>query len=113
MTAAFDERLDNHRATKDRSRLYAMTRGVAETLEGKRKSKWEQIEKEITSGTMVSIRLCGCQYESPKELASVWVRDCKTAGISIGWFVMRWLFPLLLELAKRWIEANRTQESES
>jgi hypothetical protein len=53
------------------------------------------------------------QLLSAEMLADLWKKQCKAAGIGtglLGWFVWNWAFPLLLEVAKLWIESRRKQQ---
>lgn len=78
-------------------------------LTAERKKQWDEIVDNIApkmSGDMTGM--------SDWLIAKTWQTDCKFAGIGaglFGWFLWNWAFPLLLELAKRWIESNPNQES--
>lgn len=77
-------------------------------LNEKNRSLWTKITDRVvdieTNGTMVNA--------TPDMLARDWKRQCKAIGIG-GWFLWNWAFPLLLELAKLWIESHKQgQDSE-
>lgn len=111
MTAAHDNRSE---ALKEAAVLRSLADAVASPVVAGRKSRraltakqrgqWSQIADRVvtfTHGGMATL--------TPKYLAEAWQRECKFAGIGaglLGWFVWNWAFPLLLELAKLWIESR-------
>lgn len=73
-------------------------------LSVKQRSQWSQI-----TDSVVAFTHGGMAILTPKALAESWERQCKFAGIGtgiFGWFLWNWAFPLLLELAKLWIESR-------
>lgn len=114
MTAAFDERLEQQ---KQEAILRSLADEVASpvvagrrsrrALSAKQKSQWQRIVDESVKSQVPF-------WASHKVIAEIWKEDCKYAGIGtglLGWFLWNWAFPLLLELAKRWIESQRLNES--
>jgi hypothetical protein len=71
-------------------------------LTAKQKSDWSRIT-EIVLATPVPV-------STSQGTAEWWKADCKAAGIGagiFGWFLWNWAFPLLIELAKLWIESRQ------
>lgn len=110
-----------HQQRDDSAKLAARLRSLADvvgapvtagkngrrTLKPRQRNEWAKITEVVVkdaSGTLAS------QY----GLASRWKTDCQLAGIGVGWFASwvfwNWAFPMLLELAKLWIESNREQQ---
>ncbi len=111
MTAAFDSRAE---AMKEAAALRSLADQVAspvvagrksrKALTGKQRSQWSQITENVCS--------YGIKWDQqdPKTLADVWRLECKFAAIGtglLGWFLWNWAFPLLIELAKLWIESRQ------
>jgi len=115
MTAAFDERSERQ---KQAAILRSLADQVASPVVAGRKSRkglsvkqrgqWSQIVDVVTKDT----------YSNCGEIgrADMWKAQCKAVGIGtgiLGWFLWKWAFPLLLELAKLWIESRKQgQDSE-
>ena len=118
MTAAHEKRSE---ALKEAAVLRSLADAVASpvvagrksrrALTGKQRSQWSRIADRVVTFTHGGMAIL-----TPKYLAEAWQRECKFAGIGtglLGWFVWNWAFPLLLELAKLWIESRRQgQDSE-
>ncbi len=119
MTAAFDER-------SERQKQAAILRALADqvvspvvagrksrkALTTKQRGQWERITAAIEDDAMWSFLSTGGH---PNALACMWKQDCKALGIGtglFGWLVWNWAFPLLLELAKRWIESQRNTQQD-
>ena len=66
---------------------------------------WNRVSKAVaTHGETTS--------PSHHRLACQWKKSCQSVGIGAGWLSFlfwRWVFPLLIELAKRWIEAQQRE----
>lgn len=116
MTAAFDERSERQ---KQAAILRSLADQVASPVVAGRKSRkalsdnqrwqWRRITDHITkiSGDDPVFAVADTQ-------ARAWKATAKSVGIGaglFGWLVWNWAFPLLLELAKRWIESQRLNES--
>lgn len=114
MTAAHDNRAE---AMKEAAVLRSLADAVASPVVAGRKSRkalsanqrwqWQRIADRVVSGGVKMDEL------KPMTLATAWQKECKFAGIGaglFGWLVWNWAFPLLLELAKLWIESRRKQQ---
>ena len=114
MTAAHDSRVE---ALKEVAVLRSLADQVASPvvagrksrkgLTGKQRSEWNAITEQVVTWPAVS------QLLPANVLADLWKKQCKTAGIGtgiIGWFLWKWAFPLLIELAKLWIESRKKQQ---
>jgi hypothetical protein len=115
MTAASEERSERQ---KQVAILRSLADQVASPVVAGRKSRkalsanqrwqWSRIVDVVAQDT----------YQNCGEIgrADMWKSQCKTAGIGtglFGWLVWNWAFPLLLELAKLWIESRKQgQDSE-
>lgn len=112
MTAAHDSRVE---AMKEAAVLRSLADQVVSpvvagrksrrALTGKQRSQWSQIT-EIVLANPVPV-------STSQGTADWWKADCKAAGIGtglFGWFLWNWAFPLLIELAKLWIEARKKQQ---
>jgi len=80
-----------------------------QTLKPKQRNEWKRITEVVVkdaSGTLAS------EY----GLARRWQADCRATGIGTGWFAgwvfWNWAFPMLIELAKLWIEAQRNADTQ-
>jgi len=52
-------------------------------------------------------------WMTPQTIAKFWKEDCRYASVGVGWLSIlfwNWAFPLLVELAKRWIESQRNAQ---
>jgi hypothetical protein len=109
MTAARDNRSE---ALKEAAVLRSLAEAVASPVVAGRKSRkgltvkqrgqWSQIVDVVTKDT----------YSNCGEIgrADMWKAQCKAVGIGtglFGWIVWKWAFPLLLELARLWIESRK------
>lgn len=112
MTAAHDSRIE---AMKEAAVLRSLADQVASPVVAGRKSRkalsanqrwqWQRITNSVVafSGSELSTL-------PASTIAESWKRECKFAGIGtglLGWLVWNWAFPLLLELAKLWIESRQ------
>jgi hypothetical protein len=113
MKAAHDSRAE---AFKEAAVLRSLADGVVSPvvagrksrkgLTAKQKSDWSRIT-EIVLANPVPV-------STSQGTAEWWKADCKAAGIGagfFGWFLWNWAFPLLIELAKLWIESRRNSQS--
>ncbi len=111
MTAAHDNRSE---ALKDAAILRSLADQVASPVVAGRKSRkaltkkqrgqWTRITDIVVTWPAVAKTL------PPDMLANLWKKECKSLGIGtglFGWLVWNWAFPLLIELAKLWIEPRR------
>lgn len=109
MTAAHDSRAE---ALKEAAVLRSLADAVVSPvvagrksrkgLTAKQKSDWNRIT-EIVLANPVPV-------STSQGTAEWWKADCKAAGIGVGifgWFIWNWAFPLLIELAKLWIESRQ------
>lgn len=112
MTAAHEQTYDAKQIARFRSIAEQVTSPVASgkhakgRLKANQRWQWNRIV-DRTSEYYFAIAT------SPEDLAKTWKRNCQAVGIGaglFGWLVWNWAFPLLLELAKRWIEAQQTQQ---
>jgi hypothetical protein len=114
MTAAHDKRSE---ALKEAAVLRSLADAVAspvvagrksrKALTGKQRGQWSRITDEVVTWPAVA------QLLPPDVIADLWKKQCKTAGIGtglFGWIVWNWAFPLLLELARMWIESRKKQQ---
>lgn len=114
MTAAYDSRIE---ALKEAAALRSLADQVASPvvagrksrkgLTGKQRSQWASITDQIVTWPAVAKEL------GPTALAKVWKHDCQSVGIGAGlfcWLVWNWAFPLLLELARLWIESRQNNK---
>jgi hypothetical protein len=114
MTAAHDNRAE---AMKEAAVLRSLAEAVAspvvagrksrKALTGKQRGQWSRITDEVVTWPAVA------QWLPPDVIADLWKKQCKTAGIGtglFGWLVWNWAFPLLLELARMWIESRKKQQ---
>jgi len=108
MTAAHDKRSE---ALKEAAVLRSLADAVASpvvagrksrrALTGKQRSQWQKIVEVVMNNPV--------PVSTSQGTADWWRADCKAVGIGaglLGWFVWNWAFPLLLELAKLWIESR-------
>lgn len=111
MTAAHDSRAE---ALKEAAVLRSLAEAVASPvvagrksrkgLTGKQRNDWTAITNQVVTWPPVSAEL-----RDAKTLATFWKADCKSVGIGtglFGWFLWNWAFPLLVELAKLWIDSR-------
>lgn len=117
MTAAHDGRAE---ALKEAAILRTLAEQVASPVVAGRKSRKALSEKQRgqwgrMTDKVVSFSHRGMAILTPDTLADVWKRECKSVGIGVGlfgWLVWNWAFPLLIELAKLWIESKRNAEQQ-
>jgi hypothetical protein len=117
MTAAHDNRSE---ALKEAAVLRSLAEAVASPVVAGRKSRRALTSKQRGQWSQIADRVSndGVKWDKlkPETLAYSWKRECKFAGIGtglFGWLVWNWAFPLLLELAKLWIESRKQgQDSE-
>ena len=111
MTAAHDS---GSEAMKEAAVLRSLAQAVASPVVAGRKSRkgltllqrseWNAITDQVVTWPAVA------QLLPEHVIADLWKKQCKTAGIGtglFGWIVWRWAFPLLLELARLWIESRK------
>ena len=115
VTAAFEQRDTD---LKQIARLKSIAEQVGEpavaSANGRRPLKpehrnvWREVVEVVSRDAGRSVK------ETDKHtLALQWREQCRSAGITFGWILGKILFRLLLELAGRWIEANKNQELDS
>ena len=108
MTAAHDSRVE---ALKEAAVLRSLADQVAspvvagrksrKALTGKQRSQWQKIVDVVLQHPV--------PVSTSHGTADWWKADCKAAGIGtslFGWLLWKWAFPLLIELAKLWIESR-------
>ena len=114
MTAAHDNRSE---VLKEAAILRSLADQVASPVVAGRKSRrgltpkqrgqWSRITEQVVTWPSVAKTL------PPDMLADLWKKECKAIGIGtglLGWLLWNWAFPLLLELAKLWIESKRAAD---
>jgi len=113
MTAAFDERSERQ---KQSASFRALADQVASPVAAGRKSRKAMSAKQRGQWNRIVAAINPAPGATIRSTAEWWKADCKAAGIGagiFGWFLWNWAFPLLIELAKLWIESRRnTQSSE-
>ena len=111
--AAFDER-------SERQKQAAVLRSLADQiaapvvagrksrkpLKPEHKAEWQKCIEIITQDAGRSVT----KFDA-NTVAWQWREQCRSAGVAFGWIIGRILFRLLLELAQRWIESQRQNES--
>lgn len=109
MTAAFDDRSIVRAQTSLMGLAYS-TQSKSARLNRKQQKQWDEVAWAISSDTVVgeSLELANMAY--PSALAEHWDRRARErilgSGIaaSIIWAMFwRWVFPMLLDLAERWL----------
>jgi len=109
MTAAFDDRSIVRAQTSLMSLAYS-TQGKSARLNRQQQKKWDEVAWAISSDTVVCESLELANMAHPSALAEHW--DCRArerivgSGIaaSLIWALLwRWVFPMLLDLAERWL----------
>ena len=114
MTAAHNSRIE---AQKEAAILRSLAEAVVspvvagrksrKSISPRRKTDWLKITDVIASTPPV-MRLLDAE-----DIAANWRNECKFAGIGsglLGWIIWNWAFPLLLELAKLWVESLRNTD---
>lgn len=113
MTAAFDERSERQ---KQAAILRSLADQVASPVVAGRKSRKALTAKQKSQWAKITdVVMCHpVPVSTSRGTAYWWKADCQAVGIGaglLGWFLWNWAFPLLLELAQRWIESQRSSES--
>ena len=84
-------------------------KGGGKALKAKHRNDWRRITEAILPYQSAHY---GAQHR-----ADMWKQQCQFMGIGTGlfanWLFWNWAFPLLLELAKLWIESNKNQGPDS
>lgn len=110
MTAAHEHRISDRR----RLRLQSLCEVRRQKMPKKRQQQWWAIQGVI----------CGCSqqhmFSAPvtlhfraESLVEKWKRDCESVGIGTGWLAFlfwRFFLPILIQLAKEWLEAEETSQ---
>ena len=114
MTAAFEQCDD---AAKQIARLKSIAEQVGEpavagangrkALKPEHRNVWRDVIEVVSQDADRAATV-----KDKHTLAWQWREQCRSAGITFGWVLGRILFRLLVELASRWIEANRNQETQ-
>jgi hypothetical protein len=114
MTAAFEERSKQQKQAAILRTLadqvaspVAAGRKSRKALSAKQKGQWQKIVDVVVIHPM--------RVSTSRGTADWWKSDCQAVGIGtglLGWFLWNWAFPLLLELAQRWIESQRSQQQD-
>ena len=104
-------------ASKQAARLRSLADQVVEPTVAGRKYRKALTHEKRKQWNAASCICCWSNSSATatdsKALAKTWQSECKAVGIGVGWFswlFWNWAFPLLLELAKLWIESNKNQE---
>lgn len=114
MAAALDSRIE---ALKEAAALRSLADQVASPVVAGRKSRKGLTEKQRKDWNLILGRVVDSEMatfgwitDNPNTIATAWKSRCKAVGIGaglFGWLVWNWAFPLLLELAKLWIESRQ------
>lgn len=112
MTTAFDSRAE---ALKEAAVLRSLADQVASPVVAGRKSRKSLKDNQRWQWARITNRVVefshgGMAMLTPESLAETWQKQCKAVGIGaglFGWLVWNWAFPLLLELARLWIESRQ------
>ena len=109
MTAAHDSRVE---ALKEAAVLRSLADQVASPVVAGRKSRKALTSKQRSQWQKIVDVVM--QHPAPvstsQGTADWWKADCKAVGIGtglFGWLLWNWAFPLLIELAKLWIESRK------
>ena len=109
MTAAFNDREIVWAQTTLMALAYS-TQSKATRLTRQQQKKWDEVALAISSDTVVGESLDFVNMAIPSALAEHWDRRARErivgSGIaaSIIWAMFwRWVFPMLLDLAERWL----------
>lgn len=108
MTAAHDSRAE---AMKEAAVLRSLADQVASPVVAGRKSRKAMTEKQRRQWNQITeiVLANPVPVSTSQGTAEWWKADCKAVGIGtgiLGWFLWNWAFPLLIELAKLWIESR-------
>lgn len=111
MTAAHQQRDE---AAKQAARLKSIAEQIGEPtvagangrkpLKPKTRLKWKEVVDVVVKDAERS-----AGETSAQTVANQWQEQCRAAGLTFGWLLWRVFFPMLLELAKRWLESNKNQ----
>jgi hypothetical protein len=86
-----------------------------QTLKPRQRNEWKRIT-EVVVEFEDTVRLGSLKAMTSKKLAEHWKRYCQSSMIGVGWFASwvfwNWAFPMLIELAKLWIEAQRNADTQ-
>ena len=112
MTAAHDNRAE---AIKEAAVLRSLADAVASPVVAGRKSRKGLTSKQRSDWSRITdiVLANPVPVSTSRGTAEWWKADCKAAGIGaglFGWLVWNWAFPLLIELAKLWIESRKKQQ---
>lgn len=112
MTAAFSQRDE---AAKQAARLKCIAEAIAEPavagangrkpLKPKTRLKWREVVDVVVKDAERS-----AVESNALAVANQWQEQCRAAGLTFGWLIWRVFFPMLLELANRWLELNKNQQ---
>jgi len=84
-------------------------------LKPKQRGEWKKIT-DVVVEFEDTVRLGSLQSMTPERLSEHWKRYCQSSLIGVGWFAnwvfWNWAFPLLIELAKLWIESQRNADTQ-
>ena len=109
MTAAYDERLMARR----RSTLLDACAAARGPMNAKRRKQFDRISAVINGEEHQRFLAATPDVVTmlyPDTLAQLWQQECKAAGIGTGvlsWFFWNFFLPVLIKIAKEWLEANR------
>lgn len=113
MTAAHESRVE---ALKEAAVLRSLAEQVASPVVAGRKSRKALSANQRWQWTKITNRVVDDSRNyaewitsDEKQIAESWRKQCKAIGIGaglFGWLVWNWAFPLLIELAKLWIESR-------
>jgi hypothetical protein len=110
MTAAFDQRESEKQAARLKSLAEQVGQPAVAGANGRKPLKPEHQQTWRECIEVVARDADRASRVTDKHtLAWQWREQCRSAGITFGWILGRILFRLLVELASRWIEANRDQ----
>lgn len=122
MTAAHEQRISERRRLRLQSLCTEFGKRKKLRDNPKRQQQWDEITKAVqTVGTSFlaedcmesSVRINGL-HETAETMADDWRDDCRAVGIGVGfWSFLFWRFflPLLIQLAKEWLQEDQVDES--
>jgi hypothetical protein len=86
-----------------------------QTLKPRQRNEWAKITDQVVHVEQI-LNYGQLASMTSNRLAIYWKNSCTSSGIGVGWFASwvfwNWAFPMLVELAKLWIEAQRNADTQ-